>query len=203
MNEALVVDLFVEDRAHEEFLKPLLLRIANEEKVAVEVRVRSARGGHARAIEEFRLFQRLIQKGAEAAPDFVVVGIDGNCVTFARKRDEIRDATDAAFQNKVTAACPDPHVERWNLADPHCFQAVVGHRPTVGQKKCARGYYKRILGDAVRQAGHPPTLDGIEFAAELVADMDLYRAGQNDRSLRAFVDDLRAKLRQAGGQTED
>jgi hypothetical protein len=203
MNEPLVVDLFVEDRAHEEFLKPLLLRIAGEEKVAVEVRVRSARGGHARAIEEFRLFQRLIEKGAEATPDFDVVGIDGNCVTFAKKRDEIRDATGAAFQNRVTAACPDPHVERWYLADPDSFQAVVGHRPTVGKKKCVRDHYKGVLADAVRQAGYPPTLGGIEFAAELVADMDLYRAGRNDHSLRAFLDDLRAQLRQAGGQEED
>ncbi len=200
MNEPLVVDLFVEDRAHEEFLKPLLLRIAREEKVAVEVRVRSARGGHARAIEEFRLLQRLIQKGAEAVPNLVVVGIDGNCVTFAKKRDEIRDATGAAFQNSVTAACPDPHVERWYLADPDSFQAVVGHRPAVGKKKCVRDDYKGVLANAVRQAGHPPTLGGIEFASELVAAMDIYRAGQNDHSLRAFVDDFRAKLRQAREQ---
>lgn len=203
MNEPLVVVLFIEDRAHEEFLKPLLLRIANEENVAVAVRVRSARGGHARAIAEFRFFQRLIKKGVEAAPDFIVVGIDGNCVTFTRKRDEIRDATGGDFQNRVTAACPDPHVERWYLADPQSFEAVVGQRPTVGKKKCVRDYYKGALADAVRQAGHPPTLGGIEFAAELVAAMDLYRAGQNDHSLRAFIDDLRAKLRQAGGQKED
>jgi hypothetical protein len=202
MNEPLVVDLFVEDRAHEEFLKPLLIRIAREEEVAVEVRVRSARGGHARAVQEFGLFQRLIEKGPVAAPDFVVVGIDGNCVTFPKKRQEILGATSADFRNKVVAACPDPHVERWYLADPDSFHAVVGHRPIVGRKKCLHDYYKRLLADAVRQAGYPPTLGGIEFAAELVADMDLYRAGRNDHSLRAFLDDLRAQLRQGRGQEE-
>jgi hypothetical protein len=200
MTEPVVVDLFVEDRAHEELLKPLLRRIAQEETIAVEVRVRSGRGGHSRAIDEFRLYQRLVERGvaAEGLPDLVVVGIDGNCTTFARKRDEIRDATEQSFQDRLVAACPDPHVERWYLADPDSFHVVVGHRPTVGRKKCIRDHYKSVLADAVRQAGHPPTLGGIEFAAELVTAMDLYRAGRNDRSLRAFVDDLRGKFRQMG-----
>ena len=81
------------------------------------------------------------------------------------------------------------------MADPESFQAVVGQRPTVGKKKCARDYYKDALAKAVRQAGHPPTLGGIEFARELVTGMDLYRAGKNDRSFKAFIDDLRGRLR--------
>ncbi len=202
MSEPRVVALFVEDRAHQEFLKPLLLRIAREENVAAKVRVFTARGGHARAIDEFQLFQRLIQKGVEATPDLVVVGIDGNCVTFGKKRNEILRATEERFKHMVIAACPDPHVERWYLADPDSFQKVVGRGPTVGRGKCARDHYKQILADAVRAAGHPTTLGGIEFAEELVACMDLYRAGQNVRSLNAFLQDLRAHLRQVGGQEE-
>ena len=50
---------------------------------------------------------------------------------------------------------------------------------------------------AVREAGHPPTLGGLEFAQELVGAMDLYRASKNDHSLGAFVNDLRGKLRLA------
>jgi len=202
MTEPVVVDLFVEDRAHEELLKPLLRRIASEEGVAVEARVRSGRGGHARAIDEFRLYQRLVERGFERLPDLVVVGIDGNCATVARKRDDIRHATERSFQDRLVAACPDPHVERWYLADPDSFQGVVGQRPSVGRKKCVRDHYKGLLADAVRQAGHPPTLGGIEFAAELVVAMDMYRAGRNDHSLRAFVDDLRRKLRQVGEKEE-
>jgi hypothetical protein len=37
-------------------------------------------------------------------------------------------------------------------------------------------------------------LGGIEFAEDLVASMDLYRAGKNEKSLKHFVDDLRAGL---------
>lgn len=196
MTRPVVIDLFVEDRAHEEFLRPLVRRIAQEEDIAVYVRVRSGQGGHGRAIDEFRLYQTLVQRGVEQPPDLAVVGIDGNCTTFARKRREIRDATEQWFQDRLVTACPDPHVERWYLVDPDSFHNVVGHRPSVGKTKCVRDHYKAVLADAVRQGGQRPILGGIEFAAELVAAMNLYRAGRNDHSLRAFVDDLRGKLRQ-------
>ena len=45
---------------------------------------------------------------------------------------------------------------------------------------------------------HPVTLGGVEFALELVEAMDLYRAGRNDPSLKAFLDDFRAILRRRG-----
>jgi hypothetical protein len=195
MPDPVIVDLFVEDRAHEELLKPLLRRLADDEAVRIELRARSGRGGHARAIREYELYQRIAETGGERLPDLVVVGVDGNCTSFARKRKELRDATKPFLLNRLVAACPDPHVERWYLADPDSFQLVVGHRPRVGRAKCVRDHYKRLLADAVRLAGHPPTLGGIEFAAELVAAMDIYRAGRHDRSLRAFVDDFRHKLR--------
>lgn len=202
MSRAIVVDIFVEDRAHEELLKPLLARIAAEEGVAVRPRVRSARGGHGRAVTEYELYQRLVRKGAAfaAMPDLVVVAIDGNCTTFAKKRSEIEGATNASFVDRLVVACPDPHVERWYLADPESFRTVVGQQPAVGRKKCERDHYKHILAKAVREAGHPPTLGGVEFASELVGAMDLYRAGKNDHSLGAFVDDLRGKLRQTYGE---
>jgi len=192
MNRRRVVDLFVEDRAHEELLRPLIERVSAAEEVEVEVRVRSALGGHGRALEEFKLYQRLLEQGAAGGPhpDVVVVGIDGNCITFAEKRKEVVRATHAAFPDRVIAACPDPHVERWYLADPDSFKGVVGHRPTVGRKKCARDHYKKLLADAVRRADQPPTLGGIEFAREIAAAID-----KGDRSFRAFVDDLRGMLR--------
>jgi hypothetical protein len=43
--------------------------------------------------------------------------------------------------------------------------------------------------------GTPPTLGGIEFARDIVEELDLYRAGKHDRSLGAFVDDLRRRLK--------
>ena len=41
MSSPVLVDIFVEDRAHEAFLVPMLRRIAQEEEVVVTPRVRS------------------------------------------------------------------------------------------------------------------------------------------------------------------
>jgi len=197
MSSTVAVDIFVEDHAHEAFLVPMLQRIAREENLVVSPRVRSARGGHSRAVAELKLYQDLVRKRAAGTtePDLLIAGIDGNCSTFARAKKAIVAATHAPFSDRLVVACPDPHVERWYLADPESFNDVVGYRPTIARKKCARDYYKDALAKAVRKAGHPATLGGIEFAQELVERMDLYRAGKNERSLKAFVDDLRGRLR--------
>jgi hypothetical protein len=55
----------------------------------------------------------------------------------------------------------------------------------------------RLLVKVIRDAGQIPTLGGIEFAQELVAAMDLYRAAKNDRSLALFVEDMRAALQRS------
>ena len=163
----------------------------------------SARGGYPRALEEFGTYQVLVDKGALAKrpPDLVVVVIDGNCATPRKKREEIRRATRLRLLDRLVAGCPNPHVERWFLADPDSFHKVVGYRPVIGREKCERGHYKRLLADAVRRGHQPATLGGIEFAAELVEAMNLYRAGRRDSSLRAFVGDLRRRFREVGGRT--
>lgn len=196
MSSPFTVDIFVEDHAHEAFLVPMVQRIARDENIVVAPRVRSAWGGHGRAVAELRLYQRVVERGTPdfAPPDLLIAGIDGNCSTFAKAKKAIEEATNPPFSNRLVVACPDPHVERWYLADPESFKEVVGHQPTIGKKKCVRDYYKNALANAVRKAGHPATLGGIEFAQELVERMDLYRAGKNERSLKAFVDDLRGRL---------
>lgn len=199
MSDPLVVDLFVEDRAHEVFVGALVDRIAREEKMTIDLQARSARGGHPRALEEFGTYQVLVERGfVKRAPDLVVVVIDGNCATPRKKREEIRGATRAELLDRVVAGCPNPHVERWFLADPDSFHKVVGYQPVVGPQKCEREHYKRLLADAVRRGKQPATLGGIEFAAELVEVMNLYRAGRRDSSLRAFVGDLRRTFREVG-----
>lgn len=191
----LVIDLFVEDSAHAEFLKPMLNRVADEEGVEVRTRVISARGGHGRAIKEFEYYQHTKDKLEREPGDLVVVAIDGNCSTFAKVREEILKSTTPALIDQLVVACPDPHVERWYLADPKSFEVVVGYRPRITPDKCERDHYKHLLSEAIRKAGHPAPLGGIEFAPELVEEMDLYKAGKSNSSLKAFLDDLRAKLK--------
>lgn len=196
MSEPLDIDLFVEDRAHEEFLKALLQRIGQQEGKVLALQVRSARGGHARALAELALYQRSVLQEALRMPDLLCVAIDANCQRFARARKGIEDELKVEFRARTVVACPDPHIERWYLADPEAVEQAIGSRPNLGRKKCRRDFYKTLLARTVREAGHPPTLGGIEFAREIVEKMDFFRAGKTDRSLKHFLDAVIEKFRQ-------
>ena len=197
MSSPLTVDLFAEDRAHEEFLRAMLNRIAAEQERNLTVRVRSARGGHPRVLAELALYQTSVLKAPEnlSMPDLVCIAIDANCKRWNRARSDIEKTIQTQFTQRAIIACPDPHIERWYLADPDSFAQVVGIRSKVGKRKCERDRYKAILSKAIVDAGHPATLGGIEFAQELVADMDLYRAGKAEASLKHFLDETIAHIK--------
>jgi hypothetical protein len=197
MASQLLVDLFAEDQAHEQFMGALIRRLAKEYGKDVEVHMRSARGGHGRAITELNQYQRSFEKypGLLVVPDVLVVAIDANCKRLSAARKEILAALNERFRNLAAIACPDPHVERWYVADPGSFKTVVGVAPKCARRKCERKYYKNILSRAVADAGHVPTLGGIEFAQDLVDAMDIDRAAKTDRSLKAFIDDMRTHFK--------
>lgn len=184
------IDLFAEDRAHELFVSALIRRILAERGVGARVKTRVARGGHGKALEELRAYQMAVLKRLVglAPPDLLVVVIDANCRGWPRARDEISREIRAEVAAERVVACPDPHVERWFFADPEAFSKVVGVDRQPGRRKCERDYYKKLLREAVAEAGHPPGLSGLEFADELAREMDLYRAGRNEPSLGHLVD---------------
>ena len=193
MADVVRVDLFVEDRAHEAFVEALVRRVLREAGQETTVHSRSALGGHGRALTELEAFQKAVrgrQPGLNV-PDVLIVVRDANCSTFSEIRKEIADRVDPSVFPAVAIACPDPHIERWFLADPASFRAVVGADPRLGPRKCTRDLYKRKLVEAVRRGGNPITLGGIEFALDLVEAMDFFRAGKNEPSLRHFIDDVR------------
>ncbi len=127
-------------------------------------------------------------------PDLMVVAIDGNCAGLSKSTKTVERATRPAFTDILVPACPDPHIERWYLADPQSFQSVVGVTPKIGPEKCARDHYKQILASAVSEGGYPTVSDGVEFARDIVNAMKLYQAGKAVRSLGSFVDKLRGAL---------
>lgn len=200
MPETATVELFVEDRAHADFLQPLVSRTACEAHLAVTTRVRSARGGHARVMQAFRLYQDLfdtmIPNAADA--DLLIVAVDCNGESFAKQRAQIRAETSPRLADRLVLACPEPYIERWYMADPTSFERVIGARPKLETSRRSRLNYKQILADAIREGGHSATLGGIEFASDLVSAMDFYRAGRSNHSLKAFLDDLRHKLSSLG-----
>ncbi len=207
MANRVMVDLFAEDRAHEAFLDALLQRLLREAGTEMLIRHRSPLGGHGKMLTELEAFQKIIrgrQPGIEV-PDILVVARDANCQRFAHARQSVHELIDQAVFPAFAIACPDPHIERWFLADPISFHQIIGAESKPGRRKCERDIYKRKLAEAIRKGGHPPTLGGIEFANELVGAMNLYRAGRNEPSLQHFLDDFRqaAKLTVASKNAED
>jgi hypothetical protein len=197
MPEPVTIGYFLEDLNHREFLTALVKRVADESGLLLVHDVRNAAGGKGRALTGLRHFLRDARSGRILCPPVLVVAIDGNCDTYQEKRQQIEQVKEqAGYPGVLVCAVPDPHIERWYLADAQGFrQAIPGSAPpALPTYKCERGCYKQALRQAFATAGLEPQLGGAAYAAELVAQMDLYRAGQSDRALKHFLDDLRAAL---------
>jgi hypothetical protein len=192
MTETLAVHLFVEDVAHDRWLQALVRRVAAEQGASVDLSVRAARGGRGAVLTEVQLAQR---SASGQRPDLLVVGVDANC-EGDRLRRKVQALLDATYCPRQLVACPDPHVERWYLADPAALKVTLGVSAELPAVKCERDLYKQVLLNALVAAGHNVTLGGAEFADEIVEAMDLFRAGKNDASLKHCIDDLRAALKE-------
>ncbi len=88
-------------------------------------------------------------------------------------------------------AIPDPHIERWLLLDGVAFKAVFGNGCDAPDQKCDRDRYKQRLIEAIHATGTIPRLGGIEYAEDIVQQMDINRAARGDRSFGRFVAGLR------------
>ncbi len=190
------VDLYCEDLGHELFVRALLRRLAREEGIRISLRTRNGRGGHGRAISEFTAWQRTVSRQQAAGrPALLILVIDGNCRTWGEAHKTLTKEVDSAVFPSFVVGCPDPHIERWCLADPVAFGKVVGISPMADPGKCERDLYKTHLRQSISRGGQAILTDAMEFAPDLVAAMDFYRAGKNQRSLRLFIEELKKSLR--------
>lgn len=191
--------LYCEDSGHEQFARALLGRVASELSLRVDIRTSSGRGGHGLALTEFRAWQRAIA-GAGGIhfeiPDLLVLMIDANCKGYATVRRDLESAIDNGIFPHCAIGCPDPHIERWCLADPQALQEVLGVAGPADPGKCERHLYKNLLRQTILNAGQPILTTAMEYAPDLVAAMDLFRAGRNQPSLKHFVDEVRSALQQ-------
>ena len=121
----------------------------------------------------------------------MIVATDANCKGRAEKLREITEIT-GKVTARVICAIPNPHIERWLLLDSAAFKSVFDRGCDVPDQKCERRRYKKMLMDAILQAGISPSLGGIEFADEIVDAMDLERTAQADDSLGHFIMELQA-----------
>ncbi len=190
------IALFVEDYAHRQVIGALVQRIAEECNVAIQLDWRSAVGGHGKVIAELGNYLRDLKRQGGPFPDLVVVATDANCRGLNERTREIGGQDGPA---PMILAVPDPHIERWLLLDGAAFKAVFGKGCDAPDQKCDRRRYKEQLIQAIHSTGTIPGLGGIEYAEDIVQQMDIERTAQRDRSFRRFVTALRSSFQ--GWQT--
>jgi len=191
------IDIYCEDRGHEQFARALLDRLAHELALSPIIRTISGRGGHGRAVTEFRAWQRAVSAKSGIGhdiPDVLVLLIDANCSGWAQVRRDLEDSVEPGVFTRCAIGCPDPHIERWCLADPQCIQRVLGVAPPADPGKCERDFYKQLLRDTIKKAGQPILISEMEYAPDLVRAMNLFQAGKRQSSLKHFVGEVRGAL---------
>lgn len=185
--------LFVEDYGHEAFITALLERLAQENSIKLEIMHRSIRGGHGKVIKEFESYLRELHREREGLPDLLLVATDLNCKGYLERRKEIDDKN-YRFRDFTVCAIPDPHIERWLLLDSFAFKSVLGKGCNAPDQKCSRDRYKKLLLEAMRNAGIVPPLGGIEYARDIVNAMDFKRVAKTDCSFKKLLNDLTHKF---------
>lgn len=193
------IDLYCEDSGHEQFSRALLKRLAGEIGLRPSISTISGRGGHGQAVSEFKAWQRAVTSGQgidREVPDLLILVIDSNCTGWARARRDLLEAVDPAVFPHFAIGCPDPHIERWCIADPQAVQEVVGLAPPSDPGKCERHLYKQLLRQTILSADQPILTSEMEYAPDIVAATDFFRAGKKQPSLKHFVEEIRSALRQ-------
>ena len=186
------VAFFVEDSAHRQVIGALVQRIAEELGVEVHLEWYNATGGYGRVVSEFKKYLRDIQRQG-TLPDLIVVATDSNCQGLNERTKEVEGQVGRQdVLPPIIYAIPDPHIERWLLLDGAAFKAVFGQGCSPPDQKCERNRYKKCLVEAIRETGVSPILSGIEYAEDIVREMDIERAAREDRSFGRFAESLRA-----------
>lgn len=188
--------LFVEDFGHEEILSAVISRLAQEYKIEVAINSRSATGGHGRVLKELKLYVGRLEQEPGNLPDLLVVATDANCNSYSKRKKSLNETLPRTIQDFTVYAIPDPHIERWLLIDSSAFRAVLGKGCAAPPAKCERALYKRLLIEAIRDAGLTPLVGGIEHARDLVKHMDFGYVERTDNSFGRFLREMQDKFRE-------
>ena len=188
------ISIFAEDRTLERFIIALAERFANTYHVKTNLIHYSVRGGQGKVINALKKYQEDLHRNQEDLPDLIIVGTDSNCKGFLEQEREIHQAI-SDYTNLVISATPDPHIERWLLLDSKAFKTVFGRGCPTPDQKCEQDRYKKLLLNAIIEAGMMPPLDGTERVADLVNEMDLQRMSQTDKSIDRFLSTLQRRFK--------
>jgi len=188
------IALFCEDSGHETVIKSMILKLAP--KGSVQVWPLSSRHGKGRALTELAKYLKDVERGRTFRPDAIVVAIDANCKGYNYKQSEINaKIPDELKHIPFVHAIPDPHVERWLLVDSHAFKQVFGKGCAAPDQKCEKNRYKSLLREAIKNAGGKPLLGGIEYAEDIIDNMDMANMKNLDNSLKNFIEEMEVVLK--------
>ena len=190
-----IIGLFMEDIAHERFITSLVERIASEADINLRLDVRNSSGGVPRMRGELQRFLRDHANIESATFDILIIVQDADREGETGVKSQIRNLIERIGYPRMTIlAVPDPYIEAWYLADPSSIQTLTGSSTLIQipQGDFDKNRYKNELSSAFPFAPY----GGIEYADEIVANMDLYQACRNVNSLRHFTDELRSTLTQ-------
>ncbi len=190
---------FLEDGAQEALIPHIVRRLIVDEgknPLDYELRTLSARGGG--SIRAYKEFIKGVKKRKTPTADVLIVGSDGNCNGFAKRRTQLNAAAKDVPYPAIITAIPDPHVERWYLLDSQALAGAAGVplQAIPPSAKCDKGHYKKLLKGAFAQHNLFPPLGGAEYGPLVAQKMDLYAAGVADHALRDFIEQVRDWLRQ-------
>ena len=186
--------IFGEDYGHEVVAKTLLLRMAEVEDISIKTSVRSCRGGYGRMMDELREFTEELKAGRHCLPDLLLVATDANCKGVTARTQEVMSSVPEELHSFTSCMIPDPHVERWLLLDSRAFKSILGRGCHAPDAKCERHRYKKLLREAVAKAGVTPQLGGLEYAEDLVLNMDRDKVARSDTSFGKAVSGIQRFL---------
>ena len=130
------IGLFIEDQAHETFIKALLKRFEAEYGVPFELIQRSSLRGGDRITNELRQYISDLKKDKERIPHLLIIARDGNCKSYQERKNEMEKLVGLSLKCLVVYAIPDPHIERWLLLDSRAFKKAVGVGCKAPDLKC-------------------------------------------------------------------
>ncbi len=192
---------FLEDAAQESFIRAMVERLIHDEGKDVSdyaLHVLSSRGGG--SIRAYKDFLIQAKKRNYLDADVLVVGSDGNCNGFVKRKQQLLDASKGLSYPEVISAVPDPHIERWYLLDSQALAdaAEVPVKVVSPIAKCDKNHYKNLLKKALTDQGVFPLLGGAEYGEIVAKSMNIYAAGAVDHSLRDFIDQVRSWIKRRG-----
>ena len=195
-----MIAYFLEDIAHEKFLRALVARVGQQTGLSYDdmvEEVRNATGGIPKVLGELKMFLADVQSAATNPYQILIVAIDSNRAKYTEVRNNITTLIQKAdYHSPVVLAVPNPYIERWYVLDPEAFKSATGATVVskLPRKHRQRDSYKKILREALLSAGIKPILGGAEYGEEVARQIDLYKATKADKSFGYFVRDLKQEI---------